>query len=73
MTAPSTDTDWSYDSPSTWPLWVRRAFVVTLPISWPLWIASFLVMGVMAVVVSLPMMCAWAGYEVLRDWWRART
>lgn len=26
--------------PKAWPLWARRAFLITLPISGPLWLAS---------------------------------
>lgn len=28
-------------SPSTWPTWARRAFVLTLPVSGPLWLLTY--------------------------------
>lgn len=28
------------DGPHSWPHWLRRAFLVTLPISWTLWVIA---------------------------------
>lgn len=53
--------------PAAWPLFWRRAFLLTLPISGPLWvaliIASCLVLMVLALVIGLPA----AGFFYLKE------
>lgn len=34
-----------------WPLWLRRAFVLTIPVSFPLWAFSFVVLFLLAFCV----------------------
>ena len=45
---------WLIKHPTAWPLWLRRAMFVTLPVSGPLWAAVCLVIVIIFWVSIIP-------------------
>lgn len=40
-------------SPKEWPLWVRRSFVLTLPVAFPLWFVLLAVTLILSGIASI--------------------
>lgn len=57
--------------PSTWPLFWRRAFLLTLPVSGPIWFVAVLIgmicIGLIAILIGGPMLAYSSLKETLWD------
>lgn len=55
--------------PSDWPLWARRAFVLTLPVSWPLlmaaWVLASVGLGIAVLSAAAIVILTWIATPVV--------